>query len=403
MAERSAVVYVSYDGMLEPLGQSQVLPYVEGLAARGFPMSLLSFEKPADLASEERRLRLADRLGSKGIQWTPLRYHRTPSLPATAFDVAHASLRVLPVARRTRALIHARSYVAGVIGLTAKRASNAALLFDMRGFWVDERLEAGIWRADSHAAQLARRAERALLRESDAIVTLTARGRDALASLSNGRPLPPATVVPTCVDVARFAPAADAAAQRLALGLPEGPLVIYAGSLTTWYLPELIVATGAAFAQQTGGTFVMLTRELDSARSLTRHLATQPVIRAVPFDEMPAWLSCADAGLAFVRAVPSKRASAPTKIGEYLAAGLAVAATAGVGDLDAQLTDSDVAFTTAADSDPSELAARLARAAAQPGRSERARALARRHYGLEEGIDMYARLYEALGVRPHHG
>ena len=44
---RPAILYVSYDGMLEPLGQSQVLAYLERLAD-GYEVNLLSFEKPSD-------------------------------------------------------------------------------------------------------------------------------------------------------------------------------------------------------------------------------------------------------------------------------------------------------------------------------------------------------------------
>ena len=43
------VLYISYDGMLEPLGQSQVLAYLERLAA-GRRMHLISFEKRAEWA-----------------------------------------------------------------------------------------------------------------------------------------------------------------------------------------------------------------------------------------------------------------------------------------------------------------------------------------------------------------
>ena len=37
-------LYVSYDGLLDPLGQSQVLPYVEALA-KSHEITVLSFEK----------------------------------------------------------------------------------------------------------------------------------------------------------------------------------------------------------------------------------------------------------------------------------------------------------------------------------------------------------------------
>ena len=46
-AKRPRVIYVSYDGAAEPLGQSQVVAYLERLAA-DCDIDLISFEKPSD-------------------------------------------------------------------------------------------------------------------------------------------------------------------------------------------------------------------------------------------------------------------------------------------------------------------------------------------------------------------
>ena len=43
---RATALYLSYDGMCDPLGGSQVLPYVVGLARLGHRLDLISFEKP---------------------------------------------------------------------------------------------------------------------------------------------------------------------------------------------------------------------------------------------------------------------------------------------------------------------------------------------------------------------
>ena len=45
-----SVLYISYDGMLEPLGQSQILAYHKRLAADR-PIYLISFEKADDWAN----------------------------------------------------------------------------------------------------------------------------------------------------------------------------------------------------------------------------------------------------------------------------------------------------------------------------------------------------------------
>jgi hypothetical protein len=52
------VLYVTYDGLLDPLGSSQVVPYVLGLAARGVEIDVLSFEKPEALADRDHLLDL---------------------------------------------------------------------------------------------------------------------------------------------------------------------------------------------------------------------------------------------------------------------------------------------------------------------------------------------------------
>src|ERR1044071_1543824 len=86
------VLYITYDGLMEPLGQSQVLPYLRGLA-RDFSITAMSFEKVQDWADRERRQELQKELDRARIEWIPLRYHKRPTVPATAFDVANGILR----------------------------------------------------------------------------------------------------------------------------------------------------------------------------------------------------------------------------------------------------------------------------------------------------------------------
>src|SRR4249919_4361259 len=98
--------------MLEPLGQSQVLAYLEKLAP-GRRIHLISFEKPGDWGDATRREIVRRRIADAGIAWHPLRYHKSPTAPATAYDVAAGTACALAVASRHRlGIVHARSYVA---------------------------------------------------------------------------------------------------------------------------------------------------------------------------------------------------------------------------------------------------------------------------------------------------
>ncbi|HET9177453.1 MAG TPA: glycosyltransferase, partial [Terriglobia bacterium] len=168
-----SVFYITYDGLMEPLGQSQVLPYLRGLAGE-FAITVMSFEKPQDWADCERRQELQGQLRRAGIKWIPLRYHKRPTVPATAFDVAHGILRGMRFALgRCPRILHARGYVPGVIGLALKRAAGIRLIFDMRGFWPDEKVDGGAWRRGSGVYRAAKWFEKRLLERADVVISLT--------------------------------------------------------------------------------------------------------------------------------------------------------------------------------------------------------------------------------------
>src|SRR5262249_21399333 len=147
-------------------------------------------------------------LASRGIRWIALRYHKTPTVPATAWDIVRGSLTAAWLAWKARVrVIHCRSYVAGLMGLVARAVSGARFIFDMRGFWPEERVEGGLWRQDSAVFRLAKLAEGALLHAADAVIVLTERARIILTSGAYRAALSPqvrVVVIPCCVDLDRF-------------------------------------------------------------------------------------------------------------------------------------------------------------------------------------------------------
>ncbi len=396
-----SVLYFSYSGALDPLGSSQVLPYVCGLADLGYRMRLVSFEKVASLKKSGRVHALAGELEARGVEWVPLRYHRRFPVVATGYDILKGG-RIGRRLHRDRPirLLHARSYPAGLMASHVAKRIGAPWIFDMRGFWVDERIEAGIWTARGPVTRAARLAERRLLADSAAVVQLTHKGAALLGALAPEGFAPNTTVIPTCVDMDKFRPSDDQERVRSQLGIPGGPVMIYVGSLSTWYLPDLTLRVGNEFARRTGGSFVVLTREVDFARARVEALGVNAIVRAVEHHQVPVWLSAADVGLAFVRPDPAKRASAPTKVGEYLACGLAVVAISGVGDLDTQFEGATVAHTFPADVESAQVVDLAIEMWTTPDRSTQARALAKRYYDLKMGVERYASLYRSLGIEP---
>jgi hypothetical protein len=62
------VLYISYTGVLEPLGQSQVLQYVIGLA-REHSMTLLTFERPGALKDTVAVQAIEKQCRDAGVKW----------------------------------------------------------------------------------------------------------------------------------------------------------------------------------------------------------------------------------------------------------------------------------------------------------------------------------------------
>ena len=80
------ILYITYDGILEPLGQSQVLSYQEELAKK-CEVFLFSYEKPSDLSNADLFLSIKSRVSQSSIKWIFHKYHKAPSVLATFYDL----------------------------------------------------------------------------------------------------------------------------------------------------------------------------------------------------------------------------------------------------------------------------------------------------------------------------
>ncbi len=129
-----SIIYISYDGVLEPLGQSQVLPYVESFALNR-DVYLISYEKKSDLRDLAEIGKIRRRLSNSRVHWYPKIYHKKFTIFSTTWDVLVGLILGLTLVLRHKILIiHARSYVAAVIALGIKKITGSRYVFDMRGF-----------------------------------------------------------------------------------------------------------------------------------------------------------------------------------------------------------------------------------------------------------------------------
>ena len=179
---KKRVLYLSYDGMLEDLGDSQVLQYLLGLSDL-VSFSLVSFEKKKDILNHSKFNRCKQILASRGISWFFFVYRFRPLIIAKPINLFQAIFfsSFLVVSRRIQ-VVHARGYLPSLIGLVLKACFGTSLVFDMRGFWVDEKLEDG-WKKSGMLYRFLKRVEKLLLFYADQVIVLTASSVKYLPSL----------------------------------------------------------------------------------------------------------------------------------------------------------------------------------------------------------------------------
>jgi glycosyltransferase involved in cell wall biosynthesis len=396
-------LYLSFDGMTDPLGRSQVLPYLAALSARGHRIRLVSLEKPD--AFELGKAAADGICRSAGIEWWPLAYRSRPPIAS-----AMANLRALRREaerlhhERPADFVHCRADLPAIAGLALKRTLGLPLLYDMRAFWPDERAEGGAWdqRKPLYRAifRYFKKRQRELIADADELVTLSEEGRRALDALGIRDAAKPVNVIPCCADFELFAPPAPQTRReaRARLGLAaDAKLLVHLGSIGVNALLGEMLDFFAVYRQRhPEARFLFVAPSGENvilAAAQQRGLGDAVEVRSAGREQVPGWLAAADLGIMFVRPVWSKKAASPTKLGEMLATGLPVIANARVGDVAEILRDTG-AGVAVEDFNRSDYEAAID-ALPDPSPAQ-FREAGRKWFDLRSGVDAYHRIYQRL-------
>jgi len=392
-------VYITYWSLLDPLCQSQSLPYLLALADKGYRIGLLTFEQPRWRMSPKEQRAQQDALRARGIEWRPLSYHKRPAVLSTLYDIGVGSLAAARLARRSNAsFVHGRSSVSCGIAAVAARLAGKRLFADADGPLSQEYVDAGVWREGSLGHRITAWGERKSLEHADEVGVLSKHRQSEVSPWVGATPI---HLLPCAVDLERFRPFSEAREKkRRELGL-EGTVFVYVGKARGWYdvegMVQFLTAAKGIFRPL---TLLVLTTEDPSVFSeLCEPAGIKHVIRSAKPREVPSYLSAADVGLCFRHRFPSQLSCSPIKLAEYLACGLPVVATSGCGDYDELIAAERVGVVVPRSGDEAALAAaqELEGLLAEQATGQRCRSTAERFLGLEEVVvprysEIYARL-----------
>ena len=398
------VLYISYDGILEPLGQSQVLSYLEGLTNERV-IHLISFEKPADKKNQCLYSKVSQRIEKANIQWHPLTYHKQPTAIATLWDIFRAIILGLWLVLRFKLrIIHARSYVSSVAALVIKKLLGTYYIFDMRGFWVDERVDGEIWSRDSYLYRIAKRLEKSFLLNSDVVVSLT---HKAVVEMKRFPYLEKKTlkfeVITTCTDLELFKPKDNLNDSEK----QDKPLTIgYVGSVGVWYMfdealdyfkliKEVIPSARLHIINKGGHDYINEYLKNANINKESVLLETTDQIGVAHA------MQSMDVGLFIIKPLYSKISSMPTKLGEFLGCGVPCICNSGVGDMADIVNDKGIGIVLNSFdiNEKKESILHLLKLIKDPAVKNRCRETALEYFSLEEGVVLYNRIYNSLDAK----
>jgi len=333
---KTNILYLTYDGLTDPLGQSQILPYLEGLSKEGYSFTIISFEKKK--AFRQRRALIEDIVKRNNIEWHPLPYHKFPPVLSTLYDIFRLYKKSTALHRqKTFIIVHCRSYITSLIGLRMLKKYKIRFIFDMRGFWADERVDGGLWNLKNPVYRIIynffKRAEQQFLNEADHIVALTQNARNEIISWGI---LTPVSVIPCCVDLSLFNPDRISEEQKVklrnALGISEKQIVLlYLGSLGTWYMVnEMLSFFSILKEREPDAKFLILSP--DTWDFQKQPFSKDIILKQAERKDVPAYISLAYASVFFIKPAFSKKASSATKMAELMAMHIPVITNTGWGD-----------------------------------------------------------------------
>jgi glycosyltransferase involved in cell wall biosynthesis len=399
----SRILYLTFDGVMDPLGHSQVLNYLIGLAERGFAYTIVSLESQSNLSHHAAFQQTLELLRRSSIEWQPLPY-RTGGPIKNIRSMARSAGRI--IRSRGVGLVHARSYTAAFVAWMLRFRYGTQYLFDVRGYWIDEKVAEGQWFTNARVYALAKRLERLLFRSAAGIVTLTGVMADDLrAGLLKDKPKIPVVVIPTCADFDRFrmdSLPSSAVSPELQQRF-EGKLIIgMLGSVNASYcVQESLQLFSMLKGRREDAHLVWVTRQVEQARALVGKAGISEndfTIVTSSFEDVPDWIRIMDWGLLLLNETFSKRGSMPTKLAEMFACGvrpIQYGCNQEVRDRVLQ-SGSGVVLDDLSAAGMERAVEHIATTALSTEEVKRVREQTRAWFGLENGIDRYDKLLRQL-------
>ena len=316
------ILYLTYDGLLDPLGQSQVLAYIKPLQTQGFRFTIISFEKEDRSLSD--RMQLRENLEKCGINWYPLKFRTKSGFKKFLYHIITGAIQVRKICKKySYDLIHLRGFVPAFIYKLS--FVTKPYIYDYRSFTVYEWAEAG--QINKVVFLFFKLIDSWALKGVSGLVTLEPGAQSHVNDLYT-IPKVPSEIIRTSTDCKRYI---SNTAKNISCYYR---LVHLGGAMFPYQIDKVL---DFVYKLSGGIPNISITFINDGQHDKIKQVVSESLIdqslvtiESVNHQDIPKKLSEFDAGLVFIEASQSRKVCSPTKLGEYLAAGLPILAGKGI-------------------------------------------------------------------------
>jgi glycosyltransferase involved in cell wall biosynthesis len=256
---------------------------------------------------------------------------------------------LLGLKRSQKAIFHCRTEIASHIMLKIRDRfyPNIKIVCDCRGVGSQEIIYKYAGSKGKILSEKILIAERSAYRNSDMLFCVSDSFKQYIRE--RNKDTPGIMVVPCCINTDSFRYDPEVRKDtRSRLGIDERFVVLYSGSFNEWQLPLKMIEIFNDFKHGIPeSVFLVLTRDVHAAEEMLSASGIQKdsyIIRYVPFEDIPGFVSCGDISLLIREENDVNRVAFPIKFTEYVRCGVPVL-TSITSDIGRLIAERDMGFT----------------------------------------------------------
>ncbi|WP_396156658.1 glycosyltransferase [Flavobacterium sp.] len=340
------ILFITWDGPQTSYMEGLFMPiFFEIQKENNYRFHVIQFS----WGTEERIAITRQKADELNIKYSFKKIHRKPhALIGSLFTVAEGVIFIKKYLKNNSIDILMPRSIMPAIMVNRLFTKNYKILFDADGLPIEERVDFLGLKKNSLIYNIYKKEERLILIKAYAIITRTAAAIDFHLNAIGKQHRDKFFVVVNGRDTTFFKHNINVS-QKIREGFninKETKVFIYSGSLGPQYGWEIMIKIFKRYLQiNHNSIFLILTgNEAFAKKRIPLALQNHIIVKSLPFEEIPKYLSVGDIAFAIREPKLSMQGVAPIKLGEYLLIGIPTIASSGIGDTESLLKDKNFCF-----------------------------------------------------------